>query len=227
MPTGPAQFTDSFTELHPDALALLTVDAQNDFAGPTAGYHISDTAAVVARLLELVRAARAAGRPIYHIVRIYLADGSNAELSRRAAPRSGHRGLLPGSDGAELVAGLAPPTADRLDSDRLLRGEPQQLGEREWALYKPRWGAFTNTPLADLLRVQGIDSVLISGFSFPRCVLGTIFGASERDFRVGLVTDATSEVSEPEVGQMRGIGVQMMTTAQAQALFKEAHSRPR
>jgi nicotinamidase-related amidase len=216
---NPAQLTDAFTEVHPRSLALLTIDAQNDFAGPSAALPIPGAAAVVARLVELVQRARASGRPIYHVVRLYLADGSNADLCRRAAQLAGPKALLPGSEGAELVARLAPSKAGRLDADRLLRGETQQLGSQEWALYKPRWGAFTHTRLAELLRDQGIDSVLISGFTFPRCVMGTIFGASERDFRIGLVTDATSEVAEPEVGYLSRAGVHLMTVDQAAGLF--------
>jgi nicotinamidase-related amidase len=118
-----------------------------------------------------------------------------------------------------LVDGLKPPGASRLAGERLLRGETQELGPREWAIYKPRWSSFFNTRLAALLQEQGIDSVLICGFSFPRCVLGTVLGASMNDFRIGLVADATSEVSEPEAGNLRGIGVQMLTTAQAVSLL--------
>jgi len=51
--------------------------------------------------------------------------------------------------------------------------------------------------------------------------MSTVFGASEQDFRVGLVTDATSEVAEPEVGYMRGFGVQMFTTAEAVMLLQK------
>jgi hypothetical protein len=30
----------------------------------------------------------------------------------------------------------------------------QEIGEREWVMYKPRWGAFFETPLHDHLRVS-------------------------------------------------------------------------
>jgi nicotinamidase-related amidase len=210
---------DRFTELHPESLALLTVDSQNDFARADGALAVRGSGEVVPRLLELARAARTGRRPIYHIVRLYLADGSNADVCRRAAVLAGERALVPGSKGAELVDGLPPQGAARLDCDRLLRGDAQELGSREWAIYKSRWSGFFNTRLATLLRDGGIDSVLICGFSFPRCVLSTVLGASENDFRIGLVVDATSEVGDQEAGHLRGIGVRMLTTNEAVALL--------
>jgi nicotinamidase-related amidase len=221
MSTGKRPSADRFTELHPLSLALITMDVQNDIVNPDGALAIREGSAVVPRLAELVRAARAGQRPIFHIVRLYLPDGSNAELCRRTAIAGGERLCIPGSDGAELVASLKPEGAPGLDGTHLLRGEAQQLGPQEWAVYKPRWSAFFGTPLVTLLRERGIDSLLIAGYSFPRCVLSTIWGASENDFRIGLVIDATSEVSEPEVADLRGIGVQMVTSAQAVGLLAQ------
>jgi nicotinamidase-related amidase len=61
---------DRFTELHPQSLALLTVDAQNDFAWPTSRLGVRGGGEVVPRLAELAKAARLGGRVIYHIVRV-------------------------------------------------------------------------------------------------------------------------------------------------------------
>ncbi len=213
------QFTDEFTELHPDRLALMTVDTQNDFALPGALYAIPGAPQIVPREAELVRAARAAGRSIFHIIRIYLRDGSNADLRRKAELRSGKLSCIPSSDGVELVDALKPAGAPRLDADLLLRGELQSYGPNEWVCYKPRWGAFSGTRMAEYLRARGLDSVLICGISFSRCVLSSVIGASEQDFRVGLVTDATTEVYETELGYMRGMGVQVMDVARAKPLL--------
>jgi len=110
-------------------MALLTVDAQNDFARSEGGLAVCGGEGVVPRLGTLARIARTGGRPIYHIVRLYLADGSNAELCRRAAIQAGQRSLVPDSDGAELVAELKPQgKASRLDGKLLLAGEIQPLG---------------------------------------------------------------------------------------------------
>jgi hypothetical protein len=45
-------------------------------------------------MAELCTAFRAAGQPIVHVARLYLADGSNAESSRRALVRGGLQAAL-------------------------------------------------------------------------------------------------------------------------------------
>jgi hypothetical protein len=72
------------------------------------------------------------------MVRIYQADGSNAELWRREALESGAKIVLPFSPGMELATELLPGTGICLNSALLLSGQPQTLGPAEWAMFKPR-----------------------------------------------------------------------------------------
>lgn len=58
-------------------------------------------------------------------------------------------------------------------------------------MYKPRWGAFFETPLAGHLEQFGVDSLVVCGCN-PNCPRTTVYEASEGDFRLGLVSDATS-----------------------------------
>jgi nicotinamidase-related amidase len=102
--------------------------------------------------------------------------------------------VITGSDGAEMMDDLKPFTTVRMNSNLLLSGELQKIGSMEWIMYKPRWGAFYNTPLEKHLDSLGIDSVVVCGCNFPNCTRTTIYEASERDFRIILVTDATSVV---------------------------------
>jgi nicotinamidase-related amidase len=51
--------------------ALVTIDTQNDFTLPGAPSEIAGTVDVLAALWSLVGAFRAAGRPIFHVVRLY------------------------------------------------------------------------------------------------------------------------------------------------------------
>ncbi len=82
-----------------------------------------------------------------------------------------------------------------LDHKLLLSGKPQSLGSNEYVLYKPRWGAFFNTPLDELLKSREIDTVVVVGCNFPNCPRTTIVEASERDYRVVAVADAISGIS--------------------------------
>lgn len=203
---------DQFTELHFDErLALVTIDCQNDWIDPQALYYIAPAEEIVPAVARLVNAARASSRWIYHVLRLYVEGGANADICRRADLGAGGQCCLPGSDGAELISDLKPTSDVRLDGPLLLSGHPQNLGPRERIMYKPRFGAFSQSRLEAQLRADGIDSVLFCGISFPRCVLASVFGAVDHDFRVGIVPEATSEVGEIELAFLEGVGVQALT----------------
>lgn len=156
---------------------------------------------------RVLQAYRDRGLPIVHVVRLYLPDGSNADLCRRAA-----QVVLPGTDGAELLDGLKPVTSIRLDSPLLLRGEFQNFRKNEWAMYKPRWDAFYATPLEAHLRSLGVATVSVIGCNFPNCPRSTIYGASMRDFRVAVFTDAISGIYERGIEELKNIGVAAMNS---------------
>src|SRR5262249_51384832 len=113
---------------------------------------IPGTSTALPRIARLCRAFRSLGLPIVHIVRLYLADGSNAEPVRKDLVTGPTPMLRPGTPGRLLAPGLPPEPAAQLDDDLLLSGRAQQLGDREIVLYKPRWGAFFGTTLDDHLR---------------------------------------------------------------------------
>ena len=77
-------------------------------------------------------------------------------------------------------------------------------------MYKPRWGVFYQTPLREHLNDLCTNTLLICGCNFPNCPQATIYEASERDFRVVLVTDATSGVYERGLRELGNIGVNLV-----------------
>jgi nicotinamidase-related amidase len=208
-----------YTEPHPESAALLTIDVQRDFALPGAPLEIAGTMDAVPNIRRLLDAFRASGRPIVHIVRLYKEDGSNVDPVRRAAVEGGQRMAVPGSDGAELLDELKPDPALRLDAEALLRSEFQRLAEHEFAMYKPRWGAFYGTSLETFLRERGVDTIVLVGCNFPNCPRTTIYEASERDFRIVAVVDAISGAYDRGVEELRNIGVLALTADQCLAWF--------
>ncbi len=208
-----------YTEPHRESAALITIDVQRDFSLPGAPLEIAGTMDTVPRIGRLLDAFRAAGRPIVHVVRLYQEDGSNVDPVRRAAVEGGLRMAVPGSDGAELVDALKPAPGLRLDCDALLRGEFQYLAENEYALYKPRWGAFHGTALEAFLRERGIDTIVLAGCNFPNCPRTSIYEASERDFRIVAVVDAISGAYDRGIAELRNIGVLAVSTEEALAWF--------
>src|SRR5262245_27846873 len=87
--------------------ALLSIDVQRDVltGGPL---DFASPEELLPNMARVVDAFRAANRPIVHVVRLYLKDGSNAELCRRASLALVHGALVVGTPGSALVADLVP-----------------------------------------------------------------------------------------------------------------------
>ena len=201
---------DRHVEPHFESGALITIDMQHDTLDGQP-LEVPGTSAIVTDLGELCAAFRHAGRPIVHIVRLYEADGSNADASRRSLIETGAAILRPGSAGSQLASGLAPD-GTVLDHQRLLAGEVQSIGEGEVVMFKPRWGAFYRTPLHAHLQASGVDTLVFGGCNFPNCPRTSIYEASERDYRLVLARDAISGLYERGEQELVGIGVQVLAS---------------
>ena len=204
--------TDPYLTPDFSAAALITIDTQCDVLDGQP-LEIVGTSAALPAVALLARKFRGAGRPVVHVVRLYRRDGSNVDLCRRTAVEEGAQILAPGSQGAELAPGLVPAEAPQLDSELLLRGGVQRIGEGEAVIYKPRWGAFFETPLEGHLRTLAVSTLVFCGCNFPNCPRTSIYEASERDFRVVLAEDAISGLYERGRRELEGIGVSLMTAA--------------
>jgi len=198
-------------------VALLTIDAQRDFCMSSGRAKGGCSAPFTAAMIRLTEGFRAKGRPIVHVVRLYRCDGSNVELCNRASIEEGQRVVMPGTSGAELIEGLKLDHSQRLDASLLLDGKFQNLGRNEWAMYKPRWSAFYQTPLEDHLKGQGITTLVISGCNFPNGPLASVYAASNRDFRIVLATDAVSCSNDATLAELARMGVYLMTSDQCLA----------
>jgi nicotinamidase-related amidase len=193
------------------AMALITIDMQNDFLKGQP-FEIRGTSEILPQMRKLVETFRRAGLPVIHMVRLYRSDGSNADLCRRSAVERGATIVCPGTSGAELAPPLLPAQGLTLDAELLLSGATQPLGHNEWAIYKPRWGAFFGTSLEEHLLSLGVTSLAFAGCNFPNCPRTSIYEASERDFRIVLVEDAISGLYDRGRDEMKNIGVVVMTT---------------
>ena len=161
---------------------------------------------------RLCEAFRNNGSPITHILRLYLPDGSNAELCRREALSEGAQMFLAGSEGREITPELLPHNAAEPDDDLLLSNQAQEIGANEWYIYKSRWGAFYKSCLEDTLRAHGVTTIVLAGCNYPNCIRATIYEASERDFRVVAITDGISNFSENGWNELNSIGINLMST---------------
>jgi nicotinamidase-related amidase len=211
-PMPDQQLTD-YTRPDFRSIGLITIDMQNDFLR-SQPFQIPGTSEILPQMRELVEAFRGARLPVIHVVRLYKPDGSNADLCRRSAIERGASIVRPGTSGAQLAPPLHPSADVKLDEDLLLSGAIQPLGPMEWAIYKPRWGAFFGTSLGQHLMSLGVTSLAFAGCNFPNCPRASIYEASERDFRIILVEDAISGLYDRGRDEMKSIGVTLMTTNQ-------------
>jgi nicotinamidase-related amidase len=207
-----------------DRVALLTVDLQRDFALSESPVKSTGVGANTPNIKRLVEGFRAAGKPVLHSVRLYRPDGSNVDLCRRAAVEEGLRVLMPGTRGAELWDCIKPSQEVRLDGEALLAGEMQQIAANEFVFYKPRWGAFYDTPLNDWLDRAGATTLVVCGANFPTGTRATIYEASARDYRVVVASDAVCDASEEALKELGRLGVYQMTTEAALAWLKGARA---
>jgi len=182
--------TSTYTAPRFDSAALITIDVQADVLDGQP-LEISGSSAALPAMRRLVEAFRERGAPVVHVVRLYRPDGSNVDLCRREAVANGWKALAPGS-----------------------AGELQRIGEHEVVIYKPRWGAFYETPLHAHLARLGVSTVAFCGVNFPNCPRTSIYEASERDFRVVLATDAISGLYDRGRQELANIGVSLMTAGE-------------
>jgi nicotinamidase-related amidase len=191
--------------------ALITIDTQRDTLDGQP-LEIKGTSQALPNIRRLLDCYREKKLPIVHIVRIYKEDGSNADLCRKDVIEGGVKLLAQGSIGAELALELFGDDSVKYDSDALLRGEIQKISENEVIIYKPRWGAFYDTPLHSHLQGLGVDTLVFSGCNFPNCPRTSIYEASERDYKIALAKDAISGLYERGIEELTKIGVLVENT---------------
>ena len=197
---------DPFTIPEYDRAALITIDVQNDTLD-NGTFEVPGTSTILPQIHQLCLTFRAVGRPIVHIIRIYMPDARDADRCRRRSLLAGSRILLKGSPGRRPADELLPAKDIRIDDDLLMSGSIQPIGPAEALIFKPRWGAFYRTPLEALLKEKAVSTLVFCGCNYPNCPRTSIFQASERDFRVTAAVDAISGMAQSDIEGLERIGV--------------------
>jgi ureidoacrylate peracid hydrolase len=162
--------------------ALLIIDMQRGFCDPKGsmarmGFDVGPCAAAIEPCRALIGAARAAGTPIFYTRYVYRADYADGGfLVNELIPALKESGCVAeGSWDAELVPELTPQSGD-------------------YVIDKNRFSAFYGTRLEPFLRSLGIQTLIVGGVTTNMCVETTVRDASQRDYRVYVVRQATGEV---------------------------------
>ncbi|MBC2712121.1 MAG: cysteine hydrolase [Desulfosarcina sp.] len=197
---------NKYTKPNFESSAVITIDTQCDTLDGQP-LEIPGTSDVLPNIKKILGAYREKRMPIVHIVRIYKKDGSNVDLCRKEVVENGEEMLLEGSSGCELASEMFQAGNVNLDTDLLLSGKMQEISNHETIIYKPRWGAFYETPLESHLKRLRVDTLVYVGCNFPNCPRTSIYEASERDFKIVLVEDAISGLYSKGKEEMLNIGV--------------------
>ena len=177
--------------------ALLIIDMQNDFVLEGKPHQVPGARAVIPKIQAVLSEFRRRSLPVFHIVRIHRADGSDVEIFRQGRFRD-HPFAVSGTHGGAVVDELAP-----------------QQGE--YVLEKTRMSAFIGTELDLMLRTLGVTTVFVAGIQTPNCIRTTVFDAMAYNYPAVLIDDATGAASEEihraNARDMQNIGVRIVKTA--------------
>jgi nicotinamidase-related amidase len=153
----------------PARTALVVVDMQNDFVRDGGGLLVPDAEATIPAIRALLELARAHGMRV-----VYSQDTHReGDPEWRAWPEHAREG----SWGWEIVDELAPAQGDVV-------------------LRKLRFDAFYGTPLDHLLRLWGVDTLVICGTVANMCVHYTAASAALRWYEVVIPRDAISSLDD-------------------------------
>ena len=182
--------------------ALLVIDMQNGFLCERSPLFIAGAPATVPACAALIARCRAGGIPVFFVTRRYAADGSDVELPRLRAWQEGGKPLSPGC-------------APELSADMPAAFRP---GPGDYFLVKPRYSAFFATGLDLILRRLGVRSLLLAGTTTPNCIRSTCYDALSLDYRVTVLSDCTSSVTEEiqraNLADMARVGARVLPSAE-------------
>ncbi len=154
--------------------ALLVIDVQNDFADPDGSLYVSGGEDVVPLINAEAARARAAGATV-----AYTQDW-HPEVTPHFAKDGGIWPVhcVAGTWGAEFHPDLV------VDGEVVKKGTGGEDGYSGFTVRDPQTGEQSSTGLAEMLREQGIQRVVVTGLATDYCVKESVLDAAAGGFTV-------------------------------------------
>jgi len=190
MTSDRAELFERVLRLEPGRTALLVVDMQRGFVDPGHALEVPAARDIVPAIRSLQATFRDRRLPVVFSEFVY--SPSIPLLVGDLHPE--HRPARPGD-----VSGFGRPSSSCLDGDASADTVPALAPEAGEVVVRKRWyDAFAGTPLDGALRARGVTSLVVTGTMTDICVLATVVGAFNREYRITVVEDATATLS-PEI----------------------------
>jgi ureidoacrylate peracid hydrolase len=175
---------DQILAPEPGRTALLVVDMQRGFVDPGEAMEVPPARAMVPRLREVIDACR--GRRVPVVFTEFVYSERVPLLVGQLHPE--HRPAAPGAP-----RGFGLPSSSCLDGDPSAR-TIEALAPRpdELVIRKHWYDAFAGTALDGALRARDVTSLVVTGTMTDICVLATVVGAFNREYRVTVVDDCVA-----------------------------------
>jgi ureidoacrylate peracid hydrolase len=170
--------------LEPARTALLVVDMQRGFVEAGEAMEVPPARACVPVIRRLLEAFRARRLPVVFTAFVYSPDVPLlvGELHREHKPAAAGAPRGVGLPSSSCLAGS--PSAAVVDALAPRPDEP--VIEKRW------YDAFSGSPLDGALRARGVTSLVMTGTMTDICVLATVIGAFNREYRVTVVDDGVA-----------------------------------
>ena len=210
-----AEAFEAALKLKPDKTALVVVDMQRGFLDPGEAMEVPAARDIIPRIRTLLDLFRGRRLPVLFTEFTYserapLLVGELHPEHRRAAP------------GAPRGFGL--PSSSCLEGEGNVRVAPELAPQAgELVVSKFHYDGFNGTPLDAALRARGVTHLVLTGTMTDICVLATVVGGMNREYRMTVVEDATATLS-PEIQRAsldiirRAYGRILTTTQVAEAI---------
>ena len=171
----------------PQKTALLVIDMQHGFVDKGASLEIPKARDITPNIQSLVAAFRDAGMPVIFTEFVYADNvpclrGDPFGIEHLASEGSPGFGSKSSNCLVGHNAGTGVESADTIPA---LQPKPEELVIRGHTYDK-----FYGTPLDLALRSQDISHLFLTGITTDVCVNSTLIAATQRNYRVTVITDA-------------------------------------